>query len=95
MSRLHVSDYGLPAITDVDVLDADILVSAVAEAAKGLDLHRIGPQRSSRGGRAKRARYDRHSRIVTPAVFVPLDQNGISPRLTISAISAETISLRS
>jgi hypothetical protein len=52
-SRLHISDYRLPAIIDVDVLDADILVSAVAEAAKGLDLHRIGPQQSSRG-RCKR-----------------------------------------
>jgi hypothetical protein len=48
-SRLHISDYGLPAVIDVDVLDADILVSAVAEAAKGLDLHRIGPHQSSRG----------------------------------------------
>jgi hypothetical protein len=36
-SRLHISDYRLPAIIDVDVLDADILVSAVTEAAKGLD----------------------------------------------------------
>jgi hypothetical protein len=49
-SCLYISDYRLPAIIDVDVLDADILVSAVAEAAKGLDLHRIGPQQSSRGG---------------------------------------------
>jgi hypothetical protein len=46
--RLHISDYRLPAIIDVDVLDADILVSAVAEAAKGLDLHGIGPHQSSR-----------------------------------------------
>jgi hypothetical protein len=42
-SCLHISDYGLPAVIDMDVLDADILVSAVAEAAKGLHLHRIGP----------------------------------------------------
>ena len=37
----------------LDVLDTDILVSAVAQAAKGLHLHRIGPQQSSRG-RCKR-----------------------------------------
>jgi hypothetical protein len=34
--RLHISDYRLPAIIDVNVLDADILVSAVTEAAKGM-----------------------------------------------------------
>ena len=28
-SRLHISDYRLPAIIDVNVLDADILVAAV------------------------------------------------------------------
>ena len=48
-SRLHISDYRLPAIIDVDVLDADILVSAVTEAAKGLDLCGIGPHQPSRG----------------------------------------------
>jgi hypothetical protein len=48
-SRLHISDYRLPAIIDVNVLDADILVSAVAEAAKGLDLRGIGPHQPSRG----------------------------------------------
>ena len=37
--RSYVADYRLPAIIDVDVLDTDILVSAVAQAAKGLDLH--------------------------------------------------------
>jgi hypothetical protein len=47
-SRLHISDYRLPAIIDVDVLDADILVSAVTEAAKGLDLRGIGPHQPSR-----------------------------------------------
>ena len=52
-SCVHIPDYRLPAVIDVDVLDADILVSAVAEAAKGLHLHRIGPQQSSRG-RCKR-----------------------------------------
>jgi hypothetical protein len=52
-SRLHISDYRLPAIIDVDVLDADILVSAVTEAAKGLDLYGISPHQSSRG-RCKR-----------------------------------------
>jgi hypothetical protein len=72
---LHVSDYGLPAIIDVDVLDADILVSAVAKAAKGLHLRRIGPQQSSGGGckrhhvtlsasAAPKSRQDRHSRHV-------------------------------
>jgi hypothetical protein len=48
-SRLHISDYRLPAIIDVNVLDADILVSAVTEAAKGLDLCGIGPHQPSRG----------------------------------------------
>jgi hypothetical protein len=47
--RLHISDYRLPAIIDVNVLDADILVSAVTEAAKGLDLCGIGPHQPSRG----------------------------------------------
>ncbi len=32
-SRLHISDYRLPAIIDVDVLDADTLVSAVTGGA--------------------------------------------------------------
>jgi hypothetical protein len=54
------------------MLDADILISTVAEATKGLDLHRIGPQQSSRGGckrhhpllgaaAAPKSRQDRHS----------------------------------
>ena len=47
--RLHISDYRLPAFIDVHVLDADILVSAVTEAAKGLDLCGIGPHQPSRG----------------------------------------------
>jgi hypothetical protein len=29
-SRLHISDYGLPAVIDVDVLDMNVLVAAVA-----------------------------------------------------------------
>jgi hypothetical protein len=57
--RLHISDYRLPAIIDVDVLDADILVSAVTEAAKGLDLHGIGPHQPSRGRCERRYSVDR------------------------------------
>jgi hypothetical protein len=34
-SRLHISDYGLPAIIYVDVLDADMLVSAVSRFQLG------------------------------------------------------------
>jgi hypothetical protein len=57
------------------MLDANVLISAVAEAAKGLHLHRIGPQQSSRGcckrhhvtlsaAAAPKSRQDRHSRHV-------------------------------
>ena len=44
----HVADHRLPAITNVDVFDADILVTTVPQATKGLDLHGIGPQQASR-----------------------------------------------
>jgi hypothetical protein len=45
---LDVSDNRLPALTDMDMLDADVLVSPVSEPTKSLDLHAIGPQQSSR-----------------------------------------------
>ena len=51
--RLHVPDDGLPTISYVDVLDADILIPAVAQAAKGLDLDRVGLEQST-SGRCKR-----------------------------------------
>lgn len=60
-SCLPISDYRLPAVIDVDVLDADILVSAVAEAAKGLHLHRIGPHQSSRGRCERHHRHGHHA----------------------------------
>jgi hypothetical protein len=41
--RCHISNDGLPAFVDVDMFDADKLPAAVTEAAKDLDLGRIGP----------------------------------------------------
>ena len=90
-SRLHISDYGLPAVIDVDVLDTDILVSAVAEAAKGLDLHRTGPRQSSRGGckrhhvtlsasTAPKSRQNRHSRRVRAGHLNRKSPFGFVPR---------------
>ena len=38
----HVSDDRLPAIADVHMLHSDILVPAVTQPSKGLDLDRIG-----------------------------------------------------
>jgi hypothetical protein len=48
LPRSHVTNDRLPAITNVDVFDADILVTTVPQATKGLDLHGIGPQQASR-----------------------------------------------
>jgi hypothetical protein len=47
--RLHVSDNGLPAIIDVDVLDPNVLMAAMPKPSKDLDLCRIGPQKPCRG----------------------------------------------
>jgi hypothetical protein len=48
-SSFHIPDDRLAAIVDVNVLDADILVAAVTEAAKGLNLGGISPHQPSRG----------------------------------------------
>ena len=61
--RLHISDYRLPAIIDVNVLDADILVSALQFDQRALD-RRCAP------GRARRRRLCRssgHGRKAGPA----------------------------
>ena len=54
LSRIHITDNGLPAITDVDVLDADILLAAAAKPSKNLDLGCIGPQQPRRSGSKRR-----------------------------------------
>jgi hypothetical protein len=36
--RLHISNDGLPAVMDVDVLDTNVLVSAMLKPSKNLDL---------------------------------------------------------
>jgi hypothetical protein len=45
----HISDDGLPAIVDVDVLDPNVLLAPVPEPSKNLDLCRIGFQQPCRG----------------------------------------------
>jgi hypothetical protein len=60
--RLHIPDNGLPTISYVDVLDTHVLIAAVTQAAKGLDLSRMGPEQST-GGRRKR----RHPALASPA----------------------------
>jgi hypothetical protein len=43
-ARLHISDDGLPAVIDVNMLDADMLVTTMPETTEGLDLHGISTQ---------------------------------------------------
>ena len=50
LRRSYVTDDRLPPIIDIDMLDPDILVATVPEAAKGLHLRRKGAQQPSRGG---------------------------------------------
>jgi hypothetical protein len=38
LSRLHISDNGLPAIVDVDVLDPNKLLAPMPKSPKNLDL---------------------------------------------------------
>jgi hypothetical protein len=45
----HISDNGLPAIIDVDVLDPNELVAAMPKPSKNLDLCQIGSQQPCRG----------------------------------------------
>jgi hypothetical protein len=49
LSRRHISDDGLPAIVDVDVLDPNVLLAAMPKPSKNLDLCRIGSQQPCRG----------------------------------------------
>jgi hypothetical protein len=45
---LHIADDGLPTIVHMDVLDADKLLPAVAQAAKDLNLGCVSPHQTSR-----------------------------------------------
>jgi hypothetical protein len=65
-SRLHISDDGLPTVVDVDVFDANMLVSTVPEATEGLDLHGISAQQSRR----RRSKRD-YSALTTTATSEP------------------------
>ncbi|HMF16894.1 MAG TPA: hypothetical protein VKE98_06770, partial [Gemmataceae bacterium] len=46
-ANAHITNDGLTAITDVDVLDADVLVSALSEPPKHLNLVRKSSQQPS------------------------------------------------
>jgi hypothetical protein len=41
LRRLHIADNGLRTVVQVDVLDANVLITAVPKASKNFHLHRI------------------------------------------------------
>jgi len=51
--RSDVPNHRLSTLTDMDVLDADILIAAMTLPAKSLDLPRIGAQQPSRSRRKR------------------------------------------
>ena len=46
--RFHVADDGRPTVIYMNVLDTKVLMPAMTQAAKNLDLGRIGSQQTSR-----------------------------------------------
>jgi len=53
----HISDYGLPTVIYMDVLDPDKLLAAVTQASKNLNLYRIRLEQTSR------CRRERHNSL--------------------------------
>ena len=56
LSRRRISDDGLPAIVDVDVLDPNVLLAPMPEPSKNLDLRRTARRRARRRERWPTAR---------------------------------------
>jgi hypothetical protein len=50
----HIADDGLPTIVDMDVLDADKLLTAIPQASKNLNLRRKCSEQTSRSRSERR-----------------------------------------
>ena len=83
IARFHIADDRLSPVVDVDMLDPDVLVTAMPEPAEGFDLRRIGSQQSGRRGRKCR-----HTRFAAATTSEP-GQYGNRRRVRASHLDRE------
>ena len=66
LRRFHIADDGLPAVVHMNMFDADVLLAAITEAPKNLNLGRIGPEDLSARSNASFAKRRLKGRARTP-----------------------------